>query len=145
MTLSTMASGCTNRRLRTRIFAVFERLEIAVRLVAKRKRGERKKMATSYSISKAKNGYVIQKVGCYSNEGEPEIFIDFADAIAFLSEGLGEKRFSETIKGSQVMAEAMTNFCKIAVAPSLKAIEVRLNPGIENVVSKKSDDDGIAF
>jgi len=99
------------------------------------------KIAELIQIKKAKNGYIVQEVGAYGANGDPEIFSDYGDAVEALSMRFGETAFGTTVKQSQAMAEAMTQICSSAVAPKLLAIEAKIKPGIENFVS----DDEIEF
>lgn len=89
-----------------------------------------------YKISKATNGYIVQMVSRYGADGEPEVFTDFVDAIKHLSGVMGEHNFAETVRQARDLTQSLTAFCAMAVAPQLKAIEAKVNPGVENLVEK---------
>lgn len=99
-------------------------------------------MTIRYQISNAKNRFILQARSEYgSDSGAPEIFPTFTELVERVANGFGENAFAETVRKSQEMAAAMAAICHSAVAPQLKAIEARVNPGVENVV----DDDTPPF
>lgn len=90
---------------------------------------------TKVRISKAKNGYVVQPVNDYGTDGEPEVFPTFEDALECVAKAFKEEAFAETVKSSHAMTMALSSLCHSAIAPKLLAIEAKVNPGVEHLVS----------
>lgn len=96
-------------------------------------------LVSQMTIRRASNGYFLQGYNPIGKDPDPEIFFTFEDTVERLAQHFGETEFAGTIKHSQEMARALTGIVESAIAPKLKAVEVKVNPGIENLV-KDSDD-----
>jgi hypothetical protein len=99
-------------------------------------------MELRIAIDKVNGGYLLQPVNSYySAYGEPSIVTDFMTLVKLLADRFKEEDFSRTIESSQALTKVFAEFITCSVAPQLKAIECKVNPGLENVV----DDDDIKF
>lgn len=92
-------------------------------------------MGKRIAIDKISSGYLIQPLNdYYSAYGEATAFSDFISLVKFLSSNFKEEEFERSIEATCALSQAFTAFISCSVTPQLKAIEARINPGVENVV-----------
>lgn len=88
-------------------------------------------------LKKATNGYLLCHVNQYGNTSGETITTDFIDAIIQMAEACGETQFVGTLRESAAVSQSLEAFFGKVIAPKLTAIEAKINPGIENVVSSE--------
>lgn len=86
-------------------------------------------------IHKLANGWLVGEPQSYDVPLNATMHVTFEDALIEIANRMGEASYAATVKQAQSMANSMAEICSLAVAPKLLAIEARMNPGSENVIS----------